>query len=252
MENSIKQTRQTGCKAQAHGKTPFSRLSWTFAISKTLILIAIFITKPAYAEENWKLLRNAKGINVYSRSLPDSKYQEFKGVVTVQATQASSLALLDDTLACAQWVHLCEKSEVLKQNATFERYIYQVSDLPFPAASRDVIFKVVVSQTEDGTVEVTLTSAPDYIGPTKYVRIRNAYGKYSLRAVGEHQTEITWTQYVDPTGKLPAFLVNSMVTDVPYNSLLNFRELVTTRKYQDAVFVYDSAGKPVGLRQNPL
>jgi hypothetical protein len=220
-------------------------LSWSTKFGLLLVLLNSHV----YAEEAWNLRKDEQGIAVYSRAVDGSKYKEFKGVVTLQATLANTLALLDDSSACAQWLHLCERSEILEENGIFERFVYQISDLPFPARSRDAIFKIVGSHHKNGTIQIDLTSVPDHIKESKYVRIREAYGRYTLQTIDDHHTLLTWTQYVDPTGSLPAFLVNSMVTDIPFKSLLNFRKLVGSKKYRETVFVYDKSGRPTDLKR---
>ncbi len=160
----------------------------------------------------------------------------------LNATLASSLALLDDAEACPDWIHRCELSRVLERTGSLERHIYQVSDLPFPAASRDMIFKATIRQTEDGSIRIDLHSKPDFIEETRYIRITESYGSYLLEKLDEHRTRLTWIQYVDPAGALPAFMVNSMLTDVPFKSLENFKKVVTREKYRDASFIHHEDG----------
>ncbi|MCZ6502864.1 MAG: START domain-containing protein [Gammaproteobacteria bacterium] len=192
--------------------------------------------------EQWKLRKDKNGIQVFSRKVAGSKYEEFKGVVELNATLASSLALLDDTEACPDWIHQCESGKVLQRTGWLERHIYQVSDLPFPAASRDMIFKATVRQTEVGNIRIDLQCKPDFIQETGYIRITESYGSYLLEKLAENRTRLTWVQYVDPAGALPAFMVNSMLTDVPFKSLVNFKKVVKRDKYRDAKFVHHEDG----------
>jgi len=162
--------------------------------------------------------------------------------VELNATLASSLALLADAEACTDWLHRCELSKVLQRTGLLERHIYQVSDLPFPAASRDMIFKATVLQTEEGNIRIDLQSKPDFLEKTGYIRITDSYGSYLLEKLGETRTRLTWVQYVDPAGALPAFIVNSMLTDVPFKSLENFKKVVKRQKYRDAMFIHHEDG----------
>ncbi len=200
-------------------------------------------------EPPWQLRKDRDGIKVYSRPVRGSNYHAFKGIVELQASQASSLALLNDTDACASWLHRCKSSAVLNQTSQFEKYVYQVTRLPFPAVSRDAIFRATVLQLNDKIIEVKLLSEPEYIGHTDYVRIIDANGSYYLENLDSGMLRFTWVQYVDPAGVLPAFMVNSLLTDIPFNSLKNFRSLVRKEKYRSVTFIYDEFGTPVGLNQ---
>ena len=96
------------------------------------------------------------------------------------------------------------------------------------------------------------SSAPAEIPVTKHIRVRDALGSYLLEPVADNRTRVTWQMYVDPAGALPAWLVNSMLTDLPYRSLKNFRELVRQPPYSLAYFKYDDQGTPIEiLYRNP-
>jgi hypothetical protein len=88
---------------------------------------------------------------------------------------------------------------------------------------------------------------PDEIPQTKHVRIREAFGTYILEPTRENKLRVTWQQYADPGGALPAWLVNSMLTDLPFKSLRAFRELVQQSPYREARLVYGPDGTPTGI-----
>ena len=92
-----------------------------------------------------------------------------------------------------------------------------------------------------------MNSIPDEIPLTKHVRIREAFGTYILEPTRENKLRVTWQLYVDPGGALPAWVVNSMLTDLPFKSLRAFRELVQQSPYRDARLVYDPDGTPTEI-----
>lgn len=207
------------------------------------IVFFLCITGLAIAEnKDWLPRKNKNGIQVYSRQVEDSKYEEFKGVVEIDASLASSLALLDDAEACADWLHQCEMSKILDTSGPLERHIYQVNNLPFPAASRDMVFKARVVFVEDGNIRINLVATPDFIDETEYIRIKESRGAYLLEKIDEQRTRLTWIQYVDPAGALPAFMVNSMLTDMPFKSLRNFRKVVQREKYRNVKIIQAEDG----------
>ena len=88
---------------------------------------------------------------------------------------------------------------------------------------------------------------PDEIPQTKHIRIRESFGTYVLAPTRENKLRVTWQQYVDPGGALPAWVVNSMLTDLPFKSMQAFREVVQQSPYRDAILVYGSDGIPTGI-----
>ncbi|MBD3649632.1 MAG: START domain-containing protein, partial [Pseudomonadales bacterium] len=221
----------------------------------TLLALITLLADAGFAEESWRLDREEDGIRVYTRSVDDSRYRAFRGVVELETSLPGAVGLLDNTAACEEWLHLCKESHLIKEVDWSERYIYQISDLPFPASTRDAVFQASISQQANGDIHIDLTSYPDFIPETKYVRIRDSHGQYLLQKIGEHTTRLTWTMYIDPGGSLPAFLVNRLLTDIPFKSLEQFRNVVRQDKYQALEFRYDAEGRPVDLLnkswQNP-
>ena len=196
---------------------------------------------------DWVLRKDKVGIQVYSRKIEGLAYREFKGILELESTLAASLALLDDAEACVDWLYRCESARVLQRTGISQRHVYQVSNLPFPAATRDVIVKVELQDYKADSIRVVLQSAPDFIEATSFVRIRNSHGAYLLQQLDEHRLRLTWTQYIDPEGSLPAFMVNALLTDVPFISLKKFREIVKKEKYRQARFIFDESNTPIDL-----
>lgn len=207
----------------------------------------VMLAAQSPAAESWRLDRDDEGIKVYTRDVEDSRYRAFRGVVDLETSLPGAVGLLDNTAACEQWLHLCQESRLLEEVDWSERFIYQVSDLPFPASTRDAIFRASIAQQPNGDIHIDLASRPDFIPETRYVRIHDSHGQYLLQKLDDDTTRLTWTMYIDPAGSLPAFLVNRLLTDIPFQSLRNFRELVKQEKYQVLKFRYDDHGQAVDL-----
>jgi hypothetical protein len=141
----------------------------------------------------------------------------------------------------------CKEGRVIQEISSTERTFYQVTSLPFPAKSRESIFHAAITFEGLSTVRVTMNSMPDEIPQTKHIRIRESFGTYVLAPTRENKLRVTWQQYVDPGGALPAWVVNSMLTDLPFKSMQAFREVVQQSPYRDAILVYGSDGIPTGI-----
>ena len=198
----------------------------------------------AYA---WETRLDEDGILVQSRLISATKYEEFRAEAEIDATVAQAMALLIDISACTQWLFRCKEGRVIRETSTTERTFYQVTSLPFPAKSRDSIFHAAITFEGESTVRVTMNSMPDEIPQTKHIRIRESFGTYILEPTRKNKLRVTWQQYVDPGGALPAWMVNSMLTDLPFKSLRAFRELVQQSPYRDARLVYGPDGTPTGI-----
>ena len=80
-------------------------------------------------------------VTILVRDVPDSRYQEFRAIVDLEATPAAAVALLQDNTACPKWIHRCASRKLLRQQC--ERFFHQVTTLPFPL-KRETLFSGAV------------------------------------------------------------------------------------------------------------
>ncbi|MFT5719047.1 MAG: hypothetical protein ACI9T7_003258, partial [Oleiphilaceae bacterium] len=121
---------------------------------------------------------------------------------------------------------------------------------PWPFKNRDIIVNIVTSNNPD-TDEITITMSSDktLVSETdEAVHITDSHAKYILRPIKKNITEFVWIQHTEPAGKLPAWLVNSMIIDLPLNSISKLQEVAKLKKYQDAMIEFDSQKQIQGLK----
>ena len=63
----------------------------------------------------WDLTKETNNIRVYTRSVEGSSFKEYKGVVQIEASLSSLVALVDDVLDYPNWIHTCIEATVLKR-----------------------------------------------------------------------------------------------------------------------------------------
>lgn len=217
-------------------------------MSRWLPCSLICLALPLLADDSsWETRVSEDNVIVESRKTQGASYQTFRATTTIKTGIAPALALLQHNAACVDWLFRCKESRLIEEISPTERTFYQITSLPFPAKARDVIFHAAIEYDEAGSVVVTMVSKPARLPETRQVRIRDAWGTYKLESVSADETRVIWEQYVDPGGALPAWLVNSMLTDLPFKSLQRFREIVEQSPYREAKFTLDAEGKPSGI-----
>ncbi len=231
-----------------------------FKLWSLLCFCLIFPSHQALANESWVPVKDQDGIKVFTRDVDGSAIKEFKGVVRIKTSLDSLAGVLHDTQACPLWVHQCIKPAIIKVLGFEERYIYQVNDFPFPASNRDIVMHAQTFQTPSlKIITVKLTAKPDYcnnlesevcrkIRNAENVRIQESIGSYQLRTLNDGWIEVTWQQHIEPGGALPNWMINSMLTEVPFNTLSKLRQLVKEEKYQQARLEYDQQGIAIGFK----
>lgn len=217
----------------------------TSAMRKGIVpAIAAFIICPflagAVGQEGWKLKKKKEGIEVYVRSIPGSKIDEFRGVMRVTGTRLSSLvAAFDDTPSYTRWMHECIEARLVKRINLYERLSYSVTRAPWPVWNRDLVTHSIVSQDPRSlavTIRMEARPGPDLVPlRERTVRVPKMRGVWSFTPMESGEIVVSYRMHSDPGGSLPPGLANMAVVDLPYYTLLNLRNIVRNEPYLSAV-----------------
>jgi hypothetical protein len=197
-------------------------------VNKVLFISLLLVLgiNSASAQNNWKLSTEKDGIKVYTSAVPNSKVKAIKVECDLNATPAQLVALVMDVTTAPDWVYHVKSAKLVKQVSPAELYYYSEVSLPWPAANRDFVAHLIVSQDPDTKV-VTIDgpAVPGFVPVKKgIVRIDHSFGKWIITPAGADQLHVEYSIHVDPGGSLPSWLVNIFATDAP---LQIFRSLKT-------------------------
>lgn len=220
-----------------------------------LLLVALFVVQGMAANSNydWNLVRDEDGIQVYLKKIWSDEVKSFRGVVEINASIDSLLAVIVDVKACTAWVHRCKNPAMLLRKSFNESYHYQVHTLPFPAKNREFIFHSTIIRSPDtGVVRVHMKTVPEFCteklpfcakhSNASLVRVKHSHGYYLLEPIGINKTRVTWTHHTNPEGHLPLWLVNHLIREMPFRTLQGLRKTVQQEKYQKARLVINPLG----------
>jgi hypothetical protein len=216
------------------------------AMVVALLLLVLQIDSGADPEGGWQLKRKQDGVEAYLRDVKDLGLKEFRGIMYVKGVRLSSMvATFDDTASYTRWMHNCTESKLLKYMNERERITYTVTSAPWPASFRDTIVYSLLSQDRDDfTVTIDITSKPDYL-PKKsdQVRIPMMKARWTFKPMKSGTVMIMYQTVTDPGGPLPLWLLNLSVIDLPFYTMVKFRNVIKEDKY--AASVYESVSEPV-------
>jgi len=194
-------------------------------------LILCFLLLPIVAQaaappgDDWRSAVDKDDIQVYTRKVSGSRIAESLAVtiITGPFTAVASLILAPDQYHL--WIDSVDESRVLKQLDPRESYQYTVSKAPWPVKDRDAVVHATVQQDPaTGVITVHSQGTPDYIPKKKkLVRVRKVDSTWTITPHSQDRVEVRYQVHSDPGGHLPAWLVNRVVTDQPFNTLRNLR-----------------------------
>ena len=209
--------------------------------SMKIIMMIFGLAVVLFANE-WRLVKEKNDIKVYTREVEGSDFLEFRGETVVEGSIAALVAVLYDTQNCPAWLHECSFGMTLEEVSFEENYIFEIYDLTFPVSDRGVILHSMLSWNDDGasleTYEVQTfceerdSSRCQKVKSLDVTPIKRSSGRYTFTTLDDNRTNVVWQQHVEPGGNIPTWLVNAMVVDLPYETLLKLQTLVTDAKYQ--------------------
>jgi len=216
----------------------YSSVKKDFVLLAMLLFILCLIPESLYA---WDMEKNRNGVQVYTRTPNWSKFKEFKGVTTINTSLNSIVALLEDVKDFPAWYYNCKYASYLKRISPVEGITYSITRTPWPTQDRDCIVHYIRTQDpKTKTVMITLEGQWDYIGQKPgLVRIRELKGFWKLTPMKDNKVEVTLQVWLDPGGNIPAWLINAIIVDMPYHSLLNMHKAVLKPRYKNAVGLVD-------------
>jgi hypothetical protein len=197
-----------------------------------ILILSTLLTDQAVA---WTLVREQDGIQVQTREIADSPIAESLATVTVESGLSPLVALILDAGNQHNWIDSVNQSETLQQISATKSYNYTLSKAPWPVADRDAVVLTEVSQDpETCVVQIRSHAAPDQLPQRKgVVRIKQVDSLWTLTPRPGGKVEIRYQVHSDPGGHLPAWLINSMITDQPFNTLKNLRHIIGSPPYKD-------------------
>ncbi|MDI1301236.1 MAG: START domain-containing protein [bacterium] len=207
-------------------------------LMKFVLPLLLLLSNVTHADEDWTLARDSSAIKVWTRRIPDYPIRGFKAITVVKSSLSGLIALIMDTERADQWIYRTMQVDVLKRDdekATF--VIRVVTDFPWPLSNRDAIVAGRITQDEKtGTVVVSSRSlaSPQYPVRDDFVRMPDIDGSWTFRPLSNGFVEVTMQGRADPGGSIPAAVVNMIIHETPYRTLLGLRRVISDRRYQGA------------------
>lgn len=187
-----------------------------------------------HAEEQWKLAKDSEDIKVYTRPVPGSSANEFKGIADIAAPLDVLVEVFRDVPSYTQWYGFCKDIKLLKHDPENRRIIYFVLKTLGPVKDRDFIVDTIENyDRQAGKDIITINAIKEDLVPrsSQYVRMTDVAGSCVMTRTDPEKTHVVYTIKADPAGSIPAFVSNIMQKDQPFLTLKGLREMVKKDEY---------------------
>ena len=191
-----------------------------------LLFISFISISSIVQEGEWKKSLDKDGIIIYTRKLENLRFDEFLAETTINGTVEDFKAHITDIDDYSEWLSDCKSAEIIERPDKNTILYHMQVKVPFPFENRDIVQQIQLIETAD-KLEVLITNHPDkFPAEDKFIRMEEAYGSWKLEQINENEVSITFQYYADPSGDIPAWLVNSFIVKSPHESVKNLRDMM--------------------------
>ena len=203
------------------------------------VLLSFLVAMPAVvmAASDWKLAIQKNGIDVSTRPVKGSDFDEFMGSADIDASIDVVVAVLKDIPAATQWMADCKENREIRKIDEYTSVQFNITKAPWPVSDREALCIVTEKKDEKtGTItfEFHQTDDPSVPIGKGNVRMPEISGQWVLTPINQDHTKVIYTVKSNPGGSLPKSLANMKSKDIPYNTLMGMKMMVKKDKYRKA------------------
>ncbi|TCN76549.1 START domain-containing protein [Vibrio crassostreae] len=214
----------------------------------TFIMIATSFSVLASDANEWKLVRNKQGIEVYNRKIEGNDFKEFRAEADIQANLTSIIALFTDTSVGTQWVENIDEMEEIEHFSEAHTVTKTYTKAPWPVSDREAIVENFIEQDPDTLIVIINQHGRPNYRPNDdkhIVRVAHLESRWILTPLDNNTTHISYQVLSDPGGSIPSWLINMVAESQPYKTLLGLSEMLDSQAYSertlDFIKNYESA-----------
>jgi hypothetical protein len=196
---------------------------------KHILALIIVFTQLALSAQEWELKKIGDGIRVYTGLKQGSDFKSFKAEMKVNRQVDQVKYILQNVDLYPNLFPDTKELKILKRPNDSTLIQYSHTETPWPIDDRDGVYQVRFKKRADGGFIVVGEALPNYL-PEKedIVRIKKTDSLWEVIPQKDGTLKIIYTVSAEPGGKLPDWLVNSAVVDIPFNTFTNLKATLKT------------------------
>jgi START domain-containing protein len=190
---------------------------------QTLFLcgVALLALGLSVRAQDWTLVGNDHGIEIYRREIPGSGVVALRGVGTIDAPLWKIASILLDTRRAPEWVDSLKESRVLRRLGLNGYVEYNHIAGPLVMKDRDFVSDVAIEVDPRAKTFALIYKPSDDPGvpASRHVRGEILSGVFRATSLDNARTDLTAELHCDPKGALPKWIVNLFQKNWPRNTL---------------------------------
>ena len=206
-----------------------------------IFAVAVFLFSFHTAKcQDWKLVKDKDGIKAYTCEFEDSDIKQVKVETNFKSSLSAAINVFKNADTHTNWMYRCFKAKTIKTISNTEYYYYSESKAPWPISNRDAITHAVIKQDSiSKSVRIISTGKPDYLKERDgIVRIRDLHSKWEFTPKENGTIDLTFYMWVDLGGGIPAWIMNLVITDGPFETAQKFIKEVQKEEHRNIKLNY--------------
>jgi hypothetical protein len=193
-----------------------------------LLLLVMLMGLPVAATPQWQLIKEDRGIKVYTAPAGRADFKSIKAVAVFEGTVEKFQAILLDVGRQPAWVYGTRQAYLVKKVSNQEILYYVETQLPWPAANRDAVIRMKIKgNPATNTLTVSSVGEPQALPrQEKKVRVPHFAAQWEIKGLSKNRISITYLLELDPGGRLPPWMVNLFISKGPYETFRNLAGLL--------------------------
>jgi hypothetical protein len=208
----------------------------------TLALI-LFSSFAVWGQRDCVLKKDRDSIKVYTCASAHLKFKSIKATFTVNARLSQLAAFVLDVNNYCDWQYNTIRASLLKKINEQEVIYYTEIAAPWPAGNRDMIVDLEVFQDSMTKVmTITAKGVPQWAPENnRLIRVPMSLAKWTVIPLSPSRLKVDYFIEIDPGGSVPAWMVNLVSAQAPYDSFKTLKDRIRQKKFMNAkvLFIQD-------------
>ncbi|HJT46140.1 MAG TPA: START domain-containing protein [Chthoniobacterales bacterium] len=187
------------------------------------------------SKQDWKQVKRASGVTIYSRPHPGSHLKEFKAIGEIDASSGTVHRVIDDVEAYPNFMPYTAEARVIERNQHSILSYQRVS--PKIVSDRDYTVRIEKKSwpVDNGIAYLSEWKQANEHGPAEkpgVFRVKLLNGSWLLEPNGPNKTRATYHVFTDSGIVVPPFLANKISETGITKLFAAVRKQVKEPKYQ--------------------
>lgn len=204
-------------------------------IRNRIILGLIILSNFIYTQDKeWVLLSNRDGIDTYRAVVEKPNIDEFRAITTLNCRLDIIAVVLKDFPRYPDWMPNCIEARQVETIDDNNLRLYYQHHTPWPVRNRDAVLHVasrldtIAKALYISSIAVNDSCFPPSNNPVRMLKME-AYWK--IQFIDENHTYISYRLLSDPGGYIPANQANRFTENLPYQTLLGLKQMISKPEY---------------------